>query len=375
MSRLFSSLSFRNLTLPNRVVIAPMCQYSATDGSVGDWHKMHYGQLAISGAGMLILEATAVSAVGRISPGCLGLYHADNVAAMARLVQFLRGLSPGSAQALIVQIAHAGRKASSEAPWNGGMQIPISEPGGWQAIGPSAITHLPDEEPPTAMTEDDIERVFEQFVEAGRKAARSGFDGIELHAAHGYLLHQFLSPVANRRTDQYGGTPENRMRLPLRILQALRAELPADMIIGVRISATDWDSASSWDIKASTEFASACESAGADWIHVSSGGVSHNQKITLKPGYQVDMAREIKAAVSVPVIAVGLITEASHAEQIIAEEQADLVALARGFLYNPRWVWHAAAELGGIVTAPEPYWRSEPRGVSGTFRESKIGMR
>ncbi|MDE2394653.1 MAG: NADH:flavin oxidoreductase/NADH oxidase [Burkholderiales bacterium] len=371
MSRLFEPLQFGALRLANRIIVAPMCQYSAADGSAGDWHLIHLGSLAISGAGLLILEATAVSAAGRITPGCLGLYSDANEQALARVIGALRANSP---MPLALQIAHAGRKASSRAPWDGGAQIPVDEPGGWQALAPSALAHAPGEQPPLALDAAGLERVREEFAAAARRAARLGLDGIEIHAAHGYLLHQFLSPLANRRGDAYGGSLENRMRFPLEVFDAVRAAFAAERPVWVRVSATDWVEGG-WDPESTVAFARALAARGCAAIHVSSGGVSPRQRIPLGPGYQVPLAARVKAEAGLPTVAVGLITEPEQAEAIVASGQADAVALARALLYDPRWPWHAAARLGASVAAPHQYWRSQPRELKDLFENARFGAR
>ena len=370
MSALFSPLSLGPLALPNRIAIAPMCQYSAVDGNATDWHLMHLGQLALSGAGLLIIEATGVSPQGRITPGCLGLYSDANEAALARVLQALRAYS---AMPIGIQLAHAGRKASSHTPWDGGQQIPL-DAGGWVAEAPSALPHLEAELPPAALDTAGLQRVLQDFVQAAQRAHRLGLQLIELHAAHGYLLHQFLSPIANQRHDEFGGSLANRMRFPLAVVDAVRAAVPASVAVGLRLSATDWV-AGGWDIEQSTVLAQALQQRGADFIHVSSGGVSPRQQIPLGPGYQVHLAEQIKRASGLPTIAVGLITEPQQAEAIIISGQADAVAIARGILYDPHWPWHAAAALGATVQAPKQYWRSQPRGMAGLFGDVTIGMR
>ena len=362
MSKLFEPISLGKLTLANRIVIAPMCQYSSDDGKATSWHHAHLGQLSFSGAGLLILEATAVEAVGRISAQDLGLWDETTEAAMNDLVT---GLRENSDMPLGLQLGHAGRKASCAAPWEGGAQIPRSE-GGWQTVAPSAIAFAEGTEAPQAMTLERIAEVKKAYVETVRRADRLGFDLLELHGAHGYLLHQFLSPLSNQRTDQYGGSLENRMRLLLEIFQEIRAVFPADKPIGVRISATDWVEGG-WDLEQSIELAKALDEIGCSYIHVSSGGLSQHQKITVGPNYQVPFADGINRYVKMPVIAVGLFTEPEQAEAIIGTGQADMIALARGILYNPRWPWHAAAKLGEKVVAPKQYWRSEPHSVKGLF--------
>ena len=370
MSALFPPLSLGPLALPNRIAIAPMCQYSAVDGNATDWHLMHLGQLALSGAGLLIIEATGVSPQGRITPGCLGLYSDANEAALARVLQALRAYS---AMPIGIQLAHAGRKASSHTPWDGGQQIPL-DAGGWVAEAPSALPHLEAELPPAALDTAGLQRVLQDFVQAAQRAHRLGLQLIELHAAHGYLLHQFLSPIANQRHDEFGGSLANRMRFPLAVVDAVRAAVPASVAVGLRLSATDWV-AGGWDIEQSTVLAQALQQRGADFIHVSSGGVSPRQQIPLGPGYQVHLAEQIKRASGLPTIAVGLITDPQQAEAIIISGQADAVAIARGILYDPHWPWHAAAALGATVQAPKQYWRSQPRGMAGLFGDVTIGMR
>ena len=354
--------------------MSPMCQYSAVDGVVQDWHTVHLGQLAESSAGMLILEATAVEEAGRITHGCLGLYNDAQETKLTQLMTLLRNLNPRVSLPVCIQLGHAGRKASSYRPWESGKQIPLDE-GGWVAKAPSPIEHHEGEQPPEALTLDELAALKQSFVAAVERSHRAGIDAIELHCAHGYLLHQFLSPVANQRTDEYGGSLENRMRFPLEVFRAMRALWPAEKPMGVRLSATDWDAASSWDIEESSRFSQLLEEAGCDWIDVSSAGVSRHQKIDIGPGYQVQFAQAIKALVTVPVMAVGLITEPEQAEEIIAQGKADMVAIARAFMYNPRWVWHAAARLGGTVEAPVQYWRSTPSEAGRLFGDTPIGQR
>jgi 2,4-dienoyl-CoA reductase-like NADH-dependent reductase (Old Yellow Enzyme family) len=371
MSHLFSPWKLGQLELPNRIVIAPMCQYSASEGTPGDWHMIHLGHLALSGAAMLILEATAVSPEGRISPQDLGLYSDDNEAGLARIVAAIRANSP---IALAMQISHAGRKASSRAPWDGGTQIPPDQPGGWKTLAPSAVPHAPDEDTPLALDAAGMRKIRDDFAATARRAARLGFDGIELHAAHGYLLHQFLSPIANKRTDDYGGSLENRMRFPLEVFDAVRAAFPADKPVWTRISATDWVPGG-WDIEGTVAMAKVLGQRGCAAIHVTTGGVSPLQAIKLGPGYQVPYAQRVKAETGLATIAVGLITEPKQAEAIIAGGEADAVSLARAMLYDPRWPWHAAAELGAQVSAPKQYWRSQPREFKDLFKGAAFGQR
>jgi 2,4-dienoyl-CoA reductase-like NADH-dependent reductase (Old Yellow Enzyme family) len=370
---LFTPWALGPLALPNRIVVAPMCQYSAHDGSATDWHLIHLGHLALSGAGLLILEATAVQAVGRITPGCLGLYSDANESALARVLDAVR--THGTGMPLAIQLAHAGRKASSRVPWLGGAQMPLTEPGAWRALAPSALPHIAGEDAPAALDEAGLARVREAFAQAARRAARLGLAGVEIHAAHGYLLHQFLSPLANQRSDAYGGSLARRMRFPLEVFSAVRDAFAAERPVWVRVSATDWVEGSGWDVETTIAFAHELKARGCAAIHVSSGGVSPAQKIPLGPGYQVGLAARIKAAVGLPTIAVGLITEPQQAEDFVAGGQADAVALARAMLYDPRWPWHAAAALGAQVQAPPQYWRSQPREFKALFAGLKFGAR
>ncbi len=370
MSQLFTPYTLGPLTVPNRIVIAPMCQYSAQEGEATDWHLMHLGHLSHSGAGLFIIEATAVEPQGRITSADLGLWSDATEAALGRVLQAVRRYS---AMPLAIQLAHAGRKASSAVPWEGAQLMAPSE-GGWVPVAPSAIPHAPHEAAPQAMTTDDMARVRQAFVAAAQRAHRLGLDAIEIHAAHGYLLHEFLSPLSNARTDAYGGALENRMRFPLEVFDAVRAVVPADMALGIRISATDWVEGG-WDIEQSVALGQTLRPRGCDFIHVSSGGLSPLQKIALGPNYQVPLARRIRHETGLPTIAVGLITEPEQAEAIVANGQADLVALGRGMLYDPRWPWHAAARLGAQVRVPPQYWRSQPSGVKALFGDVKIGAR
>ena len=371
MSHLFTPLQIGTLSLENRIVIAPMCQYTAVDGNAQDWHLIHLGNLALSGAGMLIIEASAVSPEGRITPGDLGLYSDENEAALGRVME---AITKYAQTQIVIQLAHAGRKASSRAPWEGGAQILPNEPSGWKAVAPSAIAHAEGEDVPDALDGAGLEKVRDDFIASARRAVKLGFKGIELHMAHGYLLHQFLSPLSNQRTDDYGGSRENRMRFPIEVFDAVREAVPQDIPVWVRVSATDWVPGG-WDVDDSVALGQALKARGCAAIHVSSGGVSPKQEIPLFAGYQVPQAAKIKAEVGLPTIAVGLITEASHAEAILANGEADAVALARGMLYDPRWPWHAAAELGAEISAPHQYWRSQPREYKTLFKNSKVGQR
>ncbi len=358
---LFTPLKIGAVSLPNRIMVSPMCQYSAIDGNANDWHRAHLSTLALSGAGLLCIEATAVGPEGRITAGCLGLWNDENEQALDGIVRMIRATSPVK---LAIQLGHAGRKASSHRPWEGGALIP-SDQGGWQTLAPSALPHKPDEEAPQAVTLEDIARIKRDFISAAQRAARLGIDVIELHIAHGYLLHQFLSPLSNQREDDYGGSLENRMRLPLEIFAAVRAAVPS-IALGARLSATDWVEGG-WDVAQSVVLAQRLASLGADFIDVSSGGVSPNQKIVIGPGYQVAFAAQVKQAVRIPVITVGMITEPKQAEDILQAGSADMVALARAFIVEPRWPWRAAAELGGQLQGLPPYYRCLPMGSPRIF--------
>ena len=357
MSKLFAPLKVGNLELANRIVIAPMCQYSAEGGCMTDWHTIHLGHLALSGAALLTIEATGVTPEGRISYGDTGLWSDENEAAMARVLESVRRWSD---MPIAIQLGHAGRKASTDKPWFGGAQIAPGQENGWQTVAPSPIPFAEGENPPEELDHAGLDRVRQAFADAAKRAARLDVAAVQIHAAHGYLLHQFLSPLSNQRTDEYGGSLENRMRFPLEVFDAVRAAFPAGRPVTVRLSATDWVDGG-WDIEQSITFSKKLEARGCAAIHVSSGGLHPAQKIPVGPSYQVPLARAIKQAVGIPVVAVGMITEFEQAEAIVGTGDADLVALARGILFDPRWPWHAAAELGGKVKAPPQYLRSNPR--------------
>jgi len=354
--QLFQSLDVGPLRLDNRIVIAPMCQYSAENGCMTDWHLIHLGHLALSGAALLTIEATAVVPEGRITYADVGLWDDATEAAMARVVAAVRR---HSAMPIAIQLAHAGRKASTDLPWRGGRQIAPDAANGWPTVAPSALAFADGETAPAALDQDGITRVRDGFVEAAKRAARIGIDAIQLHGAHGYLIHQFLSPLSNRREDAYGGSLENRMRLPLEIFDAVRAAVPDRIPVTMRVSGTDWVEGG-WDIDQTVAFAQALEARGCAAMHVSSGGLDARQQIPVGPNYQVPLARAVKQAVGIPVVAVGQITEYEQAEAIVATGDADLIGLARTILYDPRWPWHAAAHLGGRVSAPDQYLRSQP---------------
>ena len=355
-SALFKPIRIGGLDLANRIVIAPMCQYSARDGCMNDWHLIHLGQLALSGAALLTIEATAVSAEGRITYADIGLYNDETESAMARVLDAIRRWSE---MPIGIQLSHAGRKASTEVPWKGGAQLRPEDPLGWTTVGPSDIPFKEGDVLPAALDSEGMHRVRDAFVAAAIRAARLGLDLIQLHAAHGYLLHQFLSPLSNHRDDAYGGSLENRMRFPLEVFEAVRQAFPVGKPVSVRVSAKDWI-AEGWDLDQTIVFARALEERGCSAIHVSSGGNGLAQRIPVGPSYQVPLARAVKASVNIPVVAVGLITAFEQAEAIVLTEDADIVALARTILYDPRWPWHAAAQLGATVKAPKQYLRSQP---------------
>ena len=355
MSRLFSPIRLGGLDLPNRIVVSPMCQYSAIHGDATDWHLVHLGSLAMSGAGLLMVEATAVEERGRITHGDVGLYNEDNEAALHRVIGFCR--RHGSAR-LGIQLAHAGRKASAEVPWEGGRALgPDADP--WPTVSASAEPFAEGWHTPSEATEADLDRIVSAFGGTAARAAHLGFDLVELHAAHGYLLHQFLSPLSNRRTDRYGGSLENRMRFPLRAFEAIRAACPAPIAVGARISATDWVEGGFTESDA-IAFAAALRDRGCDFVDVSSGGISLAAKIAIGPAYQLPFATAIREATGLPVWGVGLIVSPELAEEIVATGRADMVALGRTILDDPHWAWNAARRLGAAVERPPQYARAAP---------------
>jgi 2,4-dienoyl-CoA reductase-like NADH-dependent reductase (Old Yellow Enzyme family) len=355
--KLFEALVVGSLQLANRIVIAPMCQYSAVDGRMSDWHLIHLGQLSLSGAALLTIEATAVLPEGRISYGDVGLWDDATEASVAAVLKSIRRWS---AMPVAIQLAHAGRKASTNLPWHGGGQIAPDLTNGWRTVAPSAVPFASHEHPPAALDRAGMDEVRDAFAGATRRAARLGIDAIQIHAAHGYLLHQFLSPLSNLRDDAYGGSLENRMRFPLEVFDAVREAFPPDRPVSVRVSGTDWV-AGGWDIEQTVTFSRALELRGCAAVHVSSGGLHPAQAIPAGPGYQVPLARTVKQHIGIPVVAVGMITDFDHAEAIIATGDADLIAIARGILYDPHWPWHAAAHLGASVAVPPQYLRAQPR--------------
>ncbi len=353
--RLFTPIALDAVTLSNRIAVSPMCQYMANDGSANDWHLMHYGQLSMGAAGLLIFEATHVAPEGRISHRCLGLYSDDNETALKRVVDFCR--SHGVAK-LGVQLAHAGRKASVHTPMEGGKPLgPGEHP--WDTVAPSALPFAPEWHVPEVLSDDGLAKVRQQFVDAAVRAARIGFDLVELHIAHGYLLHEFVSPISNQRDDQYGGSLENRMRFPLEVFAAVRSVLPKEMACGARITGTDWiDGGITPDEMVA--FAKELKSRGCAFVDVTSGQIDPRQKIPFAPGYNVEFARRAKQEAGITAMSVGMITRAQQAESIIAAGDADMVALARGAMDDPRWAWHAARELGAETAYPRNYQRCHP---------------
>src|SRR4051812_23231565 len=352
---LFEPLSLGGITFANRIAVSPMCQYSAENGAANDWHLQHLGSLSLSGAGLVIVEQTAVEPLGRITHGCLGLYSDATEAALARVVGFCR--RAGSA-ALGIQLAHAGRKGSAKLPWEGGGPLP-PEAGAWTTAAPSAIPFDKHWPAPQALDEAGLRRIRDAHAEAARRADRLGFDLVELLGAHGFLLHSFLSPITNRRTDRYGGSLANRMRYPLEVATSVREVWPRRKALGMRITGTDWVEGGITPDKAGI-FAGKLSDIGFDYVCVSSGGISPAARPGIAPGYQVPFAAAVKKASDIAVQAVGMIADPHQAEAIIAEGRADCVALARGFLDDPRWAWHAAAALGADAVYPQQYLRARP---------------
>jgi 2,4-dienoyl-CoA reductase-like NADH-dependent reductase (Old Yellow Enzyme family) len=373
LSHLFSEFTLTSprgpLTLANRSVVAPMCQYSAHEGQATDWHLMHWANLLNSGAALFIIEATGVTPEARITPQCLGLWDDATASALDDKLNRARKLAPHVP--VCIQLAHAGRKASSAAPWAGGQLLTVAQ-GGWETEAPSAVPHLPQERAPHELDAKGMAHIQAAFVKAAERADAMGIDAVELHAAHGYLMHQFLSPIANHRTDNYGGNFDNRIRFPMEVFQAVRAVFKGAM--GVRISASDWVE-NGWTPEETADFSLRLKLAGADFVHISSGGVAAQQKIAIGPEYQVPFAKLVKQKTNMPTMAVGLITEPQQAEDILARGDADLIALARAFLYKPRWTWEAAAALKGHVQASPQYWRCMPREAQGIFDSVQMGMR
>jgi 2,4-dienoyl-CoA reductase-like NADH-dependent reductase (Old Yellow Enzyme family) len=352
MSSLFAPLRLRELNFRNRVFVSPMCQYSSTDGLAGPWHLVHLGSRAVGGAALVITEAAAVVPEGRISPHDLGIWSAAHAQALQPIATFVReqGAVAG------IQLAHAGRKASTARPWEGGGAVAV-EQGGWEPVAPSAVSYSGRYWTPRELTRSEILQLPRQFAEAAERSLGAGFQVIEVHAAHGYLLHQFLSPLSNLRHDEYGGDFEGRIKLPLEVVRAVRDAVPRELPLFVRISATDW-APGGWDLAQSIDFAKRLQAAGVDLVDCSSGGLVPSQQITVGPGYQVPFAEAIRREAKIATGAVGLITEAAQAEAIIESGQADAVLLARAFLRDPYWTKHASVELGATSHWPVQYGRA-----------------
>ena len=352
MSSLFSPFQLRDLIFRNRVFVSPMCQYSADNGVAGPWHMVHYGSRAVGGAGLVMFEATAVSPEGRISPNDLGIWNDEQGKALAPIIEFIKvhGTVPG------IQLAHAGRKASTALPWLGGKALyPVN--GGWEPVAPSSLPFSPEHLTPHALSVKEIENTVEDFVDAAQRALDAGFEVVEVHMAHGYLLHEFLSPLTNQRSDEFGGSLENRMRFPIRVTEAVRELWPKHLPIFVRISATDWVE-NGWDLKQSIQLARRLKDIGVDLIDCSSGGLLPLVDIPVEPGFQVPFATAIRNEADIATGAVGLITEPEQAEQIIKSNQADVVLLARQLLRDPYWPLYAARRLKSDVHWPHQYLRA-----------------
>ena len=350
---LFSPLSIKSIILKNRIAISPMCQYSATDGFATDWHLVHLGSRASGGAGLIIQEATSVSPEGRISPEDLGLWNNEQIDKLKQITQFI--ISQNSVPG--IQLAHAGRKASAASPWNGGRKV-ANDNGGWDTVAPSDIAYHDNEKAPIALDKNGIQKVIADFKAATKRAHEAGYQVVEIHAAHGYLLHQFLSPLSNVRTDEYGGSFENRIRLTLEVVEAVQSEWPENLPLFVRISASDW-AEGGWNLEESIQLSKILKEKGVDLIDVSSGGAVSHQQIPLGPNYQVPFAESIKKEVGILTGAVGLITDAKQAEEIIVSGKADLVLFARESLRNPNLGLTFAHDLEADVTWPKQYERAK----------------
>ncbi len=363
MSFLFSSKEIGQISLENRIVIPPMCQYSAIDGMTGAWHNAHYMNLALSGASLVIVEATAIIPEGRITYKDLGIWNNEQAELMKEMLNNIR---PFTNARFGVQIAHAGRKASTDLPWLGGKSLSSQDEHGWQTVSASSLpfegSHSPRE-----LNKDEIKQTVQQFVDAAKRAEYAGFDIIEIHAAHGYLLHQFLSPLSNKRKDEYGGSFENRSRFLIEVFSAVRKAVPNNIAVGVRISATDWVEGG-WNLPESIQLTKCLEALQCNYIHVSSGGLSAQQQIPISPNYQVPFAEAINKQTEMPVIAVGLITEPVQAEAVVATQQADFIAIGREILFDPRWPWHAAAQLNKTIAVAPQYLRCAPHQFKNLFK-------
>jgi 2,4-dienoyl-CoA reductase-like NADH-dependent reductase (Old Yellow Enzyme family) len=355
MSKLLSPLKIRNLELRNRIIVSPMCQYSAKDGIPNDWHLVHLGSRAVGGAGLVFTEATSVSPEGRISPADTGIWCDEHVKAFKRIGDFVKshGATAG------IQLAHAGRKASTKVPWNGEGEVPLTD-GGWQTIAPSAERFFDNYPLPREMTAADLKMVVDQFASAAKNSLAAGFQVVEIHSAHGYLLHQFLSPLSNHRKDEFGGSLENRLRFPLEVAKAVRETWPQELPVLVRISSTDWIDGG-WDLAQSIGYSKELKRIGIDLIDCSSGGIAPGAKIPISPGYQVKFAEEIRTQAGIMTGAVGLITDAAQAENILVTDQADVIIMARELLRDPYFPLHAAKILGDDPQYPVRYLRAKPK--------------
>jgi 2,4-dienoyl-CoA reductase-like NADH-dependent reductase (Old Yellow Enzyme family) len=350
MVKLFSPLTIRSITLKNRIAVSPMCQYSAIDGHTNNWHLVHLGSRAAGGAGLIIMEATAVVPEGRISPGDTGIWSDDHLAGLKRIVNFIH--EQGSVAG--IQLAHAGRKASCAVPWNGGKQLELNN-GGWQTVAPSAIPFIEGERVPVALDKAGIDRIISAFIAGTRRAVEAGFRVLEIHGAHGYLITEFLSPISNRRDDEYGGSFENRIRLLLEVIQGVQSVWPRENPLFVRISSTEWMDGG-WDVNDSIKLAAILKQNGVDLVDCSSGGNAYNAKIPVGPGYQVQFSEAIRKT-GIMTGAVGMITSASQAETILQEEKADIILMGRKLLLDPYFPHHAEAEMGVVASWPNQYLR------------------
>ena len=365
MPHLFDPLAVRGVTLPNRIGVSPMCEYSCKDGFANDWHLVHLGARAVGGAGLVFTEAAAVSPEGRIAPEDLGVWSEAHFEPLARIAAFIaqHGAVPG------LQLAHAGRKGSTFRPWSGnGVVMPAQ--GGWTPVGPDSNRFADNYPTPAPLSDSDIARIRDDFVAAAKRAVAAGFRVLEVHAAHGYLLHEFLSPISNQRSDGYGGSSENRMRFPLEVFAACRAAWPTHKPMGIRLSATDWVDGG-WTPEETVAMAKRLKTLGCDYVDLTSAGLDPRQKIPLGPGYNVPFAEQVKREAAIRTMAVGMITDPHQAEQIIASGQADLVALARSMLLDPRWAWHAAQKLGVEAALPPNYARAHPKNWPQAFPQKK----
>lgn len=352
---LFSPVKIGPVSLSNRVVVSPMCQYSADDGSMNDWHLQHAMQMAMSGAGMFVVEATAVERQGRITHHCAGLYSDQNENAMQKVLNGARSVATNDLK-FAIQLSHAGRKGSHHVPWRGGQALTINEDA-WITAAPSAVPFKKGSPLPEELNKNGMQKIIQNFVDATKRAVRLGFSAIELHGAHGYLIHEFISPVSNQRGDEYGGSLSSRMKFPLEIFTNVRKVVPSHIALGIRLTGVDWHN-NGLSIEDSKKVAKQFEEHGADYLCISSGGIITGLKIPIAPDYQVHLAEAVKDVVSIPVRAVGLITTAKQANDIIVKKKADMVALARAFLANPRWGWDASIALKHPIKVPPQYERA-----------------